>query len=79
MWDARTWHGSLPRRAPGERVVCSFVNARVHFKSSEDYSQLPVSVMERNPSPAFATMVGRSTGYGKPHYTYNCFERTVDM
>ena len=65
MWDARTWHGSLPRRLPGERVVCSFVNTRVHFKSSEDYSRLPQEVLQRNPSPAFATMVGLRTGYGE--------------
>jgi hypothetical protein len=64
MWDARTWHGSLPRRIPGERVVCSYANSRPHFRSSDDYSELSTAVVERNP-PNFRRMIGRGLGYGE--------------
>ena len=45
--DSRTWHGSLPRRIPGERVVCSYAVTRPHYRSSDDYSELPDDVLER--------------------------------
>ena len=61
VMDSRTWHGSLPRRIPGERVVCSYAVTRPHYRSSDDYSELPDDVLERNP-PRFAKMVGRNLG-----------------
>merc|ERR1712059_67586 len=49
VMDSRLWHGSLPRRIPGERVVCSYAVTRPHFRSSDDYSDLPQEVLARNP------------------------------
>lgn len=55
------WHGSLPRRIPGERVVCSCAVTRPHYRSSDDYSELPDEILARNP-PRFAKLVGRNLG-----------------
>ena len=61
VMDSRLWHGSLPRRIPGERVVCSYAVTRPHLRSSDDYSELPDEVLERNP-PRFAKLAGRNLG-----------------
>lgn len=64
MWDARLWHGSLPRSTCGERAVLSYAASRVHQKLSDDHSQLSAETLARN-GLAFARMVGRNTGYGE--------------
>lgn len=58
------WHGALPRRIPGERVILSYVNTRVYLKPGDDWSELPPEVLARN-SGRFAEMVGKKTGYGE--------------
>mgnify|MGYP006098918587 CR=1 FL=1 len=64
MWDARMWHGSLPRKLKGERVVLSYAATRVYFRPSDDYTELPEEVFERN-DDFFARLVGRGIGYGE--------------
>jgi hypothetical protein len=61
VMNSTAWHGSLPRRIPGERVVCSYAVTRPHHRSSDDYSELPDEVLARNP-PRFAKLTGRNLG-----------------
>ena len=44
-----------------QRVVISYANTRPHFKLSDDYSELPAEVIDRNP-PFFRRMIGRDLG-----------------
>ena len=64
FWHGATWHGSMPRTAPGRRTSLHNAYTRYFMRPLERYDDLDASILHRNP-PVFSTLCGVDDPFGK--------------
>ena len=74
FWHGASWHGAMPRKAPGRRTSLHNAYTRYFMRPLERYDDIDATIVERNP-PAFATLCGLDDPFGKSGDTGADFER----
>ena len=74
FWHGATWHGAMPRTAPGRRTSLHNAYVRYFMRPLERYDDLDAAILHRNP-PAFSTLCGMDDPFGKSGDTGADFER----
>ena len=63
VWSGETWHGSYPRREPGNRIAVHISMSRNFLRPVESYDHLPDSYFDGKPE-ALRIMTGRCDFFG---------------
>ncbi len=58
LWDGSVWHGSYPRRNPGERVVMHMTYTRIGMQPIDDYGHLDDAWLA-DKDPQLRNLLGR--------------------
>ncbi len=74
FWHGASWHGSMPRQAPGRRTSLHNADVRFFMRPLERYDDIDQRIVDRNP-PVFATLCGLDDPFGKSGDTGADFER----
>ena len=74
FWHGATWHGAMPRKAPGTRTSLHNAYCRYFMRPLERYDDIDQSIVDRNP-PVFSTLCGLDDPFGKSGDTGADFER----
>lgn len=74
FWHGATWHGAMPRTAPGRRTSLHNAYSRFFMRPLERYDDIDQAIVDRNP-PAFSTLCGLDDPFGKSGNTGADFER----
>jgi hypothetical protein len=74
MWNGASWHGSIPRTAPGKRTSLHNTYCRNFVRPLEGYQDIDTAVINRNP-PVFSTLCGLDDAFGKSGNDGADFER----
>ena len=74
FWHGATWHGSMPRTAPGKRTSLHNAYVRFFMRPLERYDDIDQMIVDRNP-PVFSTLCGLDDMFGKSGDTGADFER----
>ena len=74
FWHGATWHGAMPRKAPGTRTSLHNAYCRYFMRPLECYDDIDQAIVDRNP-PAFSTLCGLDDPFGKSGDTGADFER----
>ena len=74
FWHGATWHGAMPRKAPGTRTSLHNAYCRHFMRPLERYDDIDQSIVDRNP-PVFSTLCGVDDPFGKSGDTGADFER----
>ena len=74
FWHGATWHGAMPRKAPGTRTSLHNAYCRFFLRPLERYDDIDQAIVDRNP-PVFSTLCGLDDAFGKSGDTGADFER----
>ena len=74
FWHGATWHGSMPRTAPGKRTSLHNAYVRFFMRPIERYDGIDQAIIDRNPA-VFSTLCGLDDLFGKSGDTGADFER----
>ena len=74
FWHGATWHGAMPRKAPGTRTSLHNAYCRYFMRPLERYDDIDQAIVDRNP-PVFSTLCGLDDPFGKSGDTGADFER----
>ena len=74
FWHGASWHGSMPRTAPGRRTSLHNAYVRFFMRPLERYDDIDQAIVDRNP-PVFSTLCGLDDIFGKSGDTGADFER----
>ena len=74
FWHGATWHGAMPRKAPGTRTSLHNAYCRYFMRPLERYDDIDQAIVDRNP-PVFSTLCGLDDPFGKSTDTGADFER----
>ena len=74
FWHGASWHGSMPRTAPGKRTSLHNAYVRFFMRPLERYDDVDQAIIDRNP-PVFSTLCGLDDIFGKSGDTGADFER----
>ncbi|MCY3622797.1 MAG: phytanoyl-CoA dioxygenase family protein [Gammaproteobacteria bacterium] len=74
FWHGATWHGAMPRRAPGTRTSLHNAYCRYFMRPLERYDDIDQAIVDRNP-PVFSTLCGLDDPFGRSGDTGADFER----
>ena len=74
FWHGASWHGAMPRTAPGTRTSLHNAYVRFFMRPLERYDDVDQAIVDRNP-PVFSTLCGLDDIFGKSGDTGADFER----
>lgn len=74
FWHGASWHGAMPRTAPGTRSSLHNAYVRFFMRPLERYDDIDQAIVDRNP-PVFSTICGLDDIFGKSGDTGADFER----